>query len=480
MKKIISLALVCVTLLSILFAIPQVQAAEATEEAAEQSLDAVMNCTCTVRHWKSGLYINVPNGKYSQNPYIILWPADYSREQVILPKFYSDGSMRMLFDENTKYCIDIFRGSSKTLRTGMKADSWRVTSSEDLCQLFDPYIVPGKDDIVIFRMKGAPHLALGAKKTSKNAVLQLMKFDENDSRLYFQFCDEDYQTIDLAVEESGSIDGLLKPMPTGISATLSSTSIKSSESVTVKISLDATALADTVNVQIGSVSKSVSPSMNKAGRVGQTASLTFKGSEIGASFGHKVTVTVSNKAGSTSIKLADICVAMSFVKPLKAVKGGKINIVTQGFGESGYYSSKDHLGVDYSGAASYVVSICDGVVVDVYTGYGHGYGNTAVVKCVSPENVEFYVLYGHMKDNSLKVKKGDTVTVGQRLGTMGSTGVSSGAHVHVAVFTGNYKPGKTIPAGYYPGKFSGSSKKYNGFVFYDVVQVINTEGAILK
>ena len=115
---------------------------------------------------------------------------------------------------------------------------------------------------------------------------------------------------------------------------------------------------------------------------------------------------------------------------------------------------------------------------DIYTGNGYGYGNTVVLKH-EYNNVVFYTLYGHMRDRSVKVEKGDTVSAGQILGTMGSTGTSTGDHVHVSVFTGSYKAGSTIPAGYYSGLFSGTSVKYKGFKFYDARQLIKTEGSIL-
>lgn len=471
MKRLISMFLVCVSLLTMLCAANPVAASAATT----QSLDAVKNTQVTIKHVKSGLFINVPYGNYTKNPKIILWPSDFSREQDMVTKFYGDNSMRILFDENTKYCVDIYSPSRK-LRAGLTVDSWKVSPSEDMYQLFVPYIVPGKDDVVIFRMKGNMNLALGAKKTTKNTVLELMPFKESDSRLYFQFCDTKYKTIDLAVKTT--TNATMKPMVNGITATVSSTEIKHSESVTVKVNLDATALADQVTVKIGNVTKSVKPSVI-VNRIGQQASVTFKGSELGSSTGHPVTVTVSNKAGSASVSLAKVKVSMAFVNPLKAINGGKTNIVTQGFGSNAYNPSKDHLGVDYSGAASYVVAICDGTVVDIYTGYGYGYGNTVVLRHVY-EGVEYYTLYGHMANNSLKVKRGDVVTAGQVLGKMGSTGESSGAHVHVSVFTGNYKPGKTIPAGYYPGLFTGTSKKYKDFTFYDARQLIKSGGSILK
>ena len=42
-------------------------------------------------------------------------------------------------------------------------------------------------------------------------------------------------------------------------------------------------------------------------------------------------------------------------------------------------------------------------------------------------------LYGHMLANSRRVKKGDKVSQGQTIGTVGSTGNSTGTHLHFEV-----------------------------------------------
>ena len=45
-------------------------------------------------------------------------------------------------------------------------------------------------------------------------------------------------------------------------------------------------------------------------------------------------------------------------------------------------------------------------------------------------------LYAHMIAGSPTVAVGDTVTVGQTLGLVGSTGASTGAHLHLGISLG--------------------------------------------
>jgi murein DD-endopeptidase MepM/ murein hydrolase activator NlpD len=73
---------------------------------------------------------------------------------------------------------------------------------------------------------------------------------------------------------------------------------------------------------------------------------------------------------------------------------------------------------------------------------GGGYGNYVVID----HGNGYQTLYGHMLNNSILVKAGDKVTQGQRIGTMGSTGRSTGTHCHFEIKTtgGNIDPLKML------------------------------------
>jgi murein DD-endopeptidase MepM/ murein hydrolase activator NlpD len=73
----------------------------------------------------------------------------------------------------------------------------------------------------------------------------------------------------------------------------------------------------------------------------------------------------------------------------------------------------------------------DGVVVEARksTAAGGGFGN--FVSLSHKINGEDYVtVYAHMLDDSIKVTQGQKITAGTPLGKMGSTGMSTGKHLH--------------------------------------------------
>jgi murein DD-endopeptidase MepM/ murein hydrolase activator NlpD len=92
-----------------------------------------------------------------------------------------------------------------------------------------------------------------------------------------------------------------------------------------------------------------------------------------------------------------------------------------------------HNGVDFAGKdGSDVISVAAGVVV--FSATRSGYGKMVEINHGSGYSTR----YGHHKE--LKVKAGDIVRKGQVIGLMGSSGRSTGPHVHFEV----YKNGRTV------------------------------------
>ncbi len=76
-----------------------------------------------------------------------------------------------------------------------------------------------------------------------------------------------------------------------------------------------------------------------------------------------------------------------------------------------------------------IIATAEGtVIVSKMQGNGKGYGNYIVIK-----HSGFYTLYAHL--NSRKVATGQSVKAGAVIGTVGSTGNSTGPHLHFGICT---------------------------------------------
>ncbi|MFF3425627.1 peptidoglycan DD-metalloendopeptidase family protein [Streptomyces sp. NPDC002602] len=112
-----------------------------------------------------------------------------------------------------------------------------------------------------------------------------------------------------------------------------------------------------------------------------------------------------------------------FVAPV----GGGIS--TQYRASGAMWSSGYHTGVDFiASSGTTVKAVGAGTVVSA--GWGGAYGNEVVIRHADGK----YSQYGHM--SSLSVSTGQSVTPGQRIGLSGSTGNSSGPHLHFEIRTG--------------------------------------------
>lgn len=111
----------------------------------------------------------------------------------------------------------------------------------------------------------------------------------------------------------------------------------------------------------------------------------------------------------------------------------------------GSWSSGYHTGVDFSVASGTPVkSIGSGTVVSA--GWGGSYGNEVVVRHADGK----FSQYAHL--SSLSVSAGQTVQGGQQLGLSGSTGNSTGPHLHFEVRTGQGYGSDVDPLAYLRGK----------------------------
>jgi murein DD-endopeptidase MepM/ murein hydrolase activator NlpD len=91
--------------------------------------------------------------------------------------------------------------------------------------------------------------------------------------------------------------------------------------------------------------------------------------------------------------------------------------------------SEFHKGIDFSGPAGTPIKATgDGVVV--FSGWQSGYGNVLILS----HGYGITTLYAH--NSKLLVKKGEKVKKGQVISKMGSTGRSTGTHLHYEVRVG--------------------------------------------
>lgn len=108
-------------------------------------------------------------------------------------------------------------------------------------------------------------------------------------------------------------------------------------------------------------------------------------------------------------------------------KGAKPTSGTCSAGYPSYPSGAKHTGIDIANAeGTPIYAWRSGTVKAI----GAGYGNSITIE---HDDNKSMAIYGHCKDGGVLVKQGDKVTQGQKIGLMGSTGNSTGNHLHFEV-----------------------------------------------
>lgn len=125
--------------------------------------------------------------------------------------------------------------------------------------------------------------------------------------------------------------------------------------------------------------------------------------------------------------------------PHIVIKGTKV-IPSRGDGDfawpavGGYISSKQgqrwgklHKGIDIARPSDRTIKAADNGIIK-YAGWSGGYGNKVVID----HQNGYETVYAHL--SSITVKVGQTVSQGMQLGVMGSTGNSTGLHLHFEIY----------------------------------------------
>jgi murein DD-endopeptidase MepM/ murein hydrolase activator NlpD len=130
--------------------------------------------------------------------------------------------------------------------------------------------------------------------------------------------------------------------------------------------------------------------------------------------------------------------------------------ITQEYGrKDSMYRKGYHSGVDLASSGQSIFAAVSGQVIEARYAPGkgadpNGWGNYVIVRANG-----YDMLYAHM--SSLAVKKGDNVQEGAVLGKIGSTGNSTGPHLHFEVWRGPWTSRNDINPLDFLQQFSGVS-----------------------
>lgn len=150
-------------------------------------------------------------------------------------------------------------------------------------------------------------------------------------------------------------------------------------------------------------------------------------------------ISFNKLTGEGDIFIGDILVVPNGIMPAKPVtSGGSIQVANSFFifPTEGNITQGLHWynAVDVANKCGYpVYAAASGAVQRAQYGWNAGGGN--LITILHSNGVVTY--YGHLM--AISIKPGDTVEVGQRIGLMGNTGISTGCHLHFGV-TGAKNP----------------------------------------
>lgn len=159
----------------------------------------------------------------------------------------------------------------------------------------------------------------------------------------------------------------------------------------------------------------------------EKAEFTDKETCVSELYKKKVVVQVAKRSGSTGVGVKGmnntgnvVNLGISLIRPVQNYK-----VISSRFG---WRSRDNHKGIDIAadkGTAIYAAAA--GTVTVSQYGYGGGYGNYIIIS----HGNGVQTLYGHCSE--LCVSQGQYVSQGQLIAKVGSTGISTGNHLHLEI-----------------------------------------------
>ena len=127
---------------------------------------------------------------------------------------------------------------------------------------------------------------------------------------------------------------------------------------------------------------------------------------------------------------------LASIPAIQPVSNKQLNRIASGFGmriDPVYGTSKMHKGLDFAAPQGTPIYATGNGTITFADGTAGGFGNHVVIN----HGYGYETLYGHMV--KIKVHSGQTVTRGEIIGWVGSTGKSTGPHCHYEVWKNNNK-----------------------------------------
>ncbi|WP_455356525.1 M23 family metallopeptidase [Streptomyces sp. SYSU K217416] len=238
--------------------------------------------------------------------------------------------------------------------------------------------------------------------------------------------------------KSANIAGIATLATAGVVGTLSSPAFAAAEPAAATVEdtgLNAIVVADTLADQIDAQAQAQQQAAEAAAAKAKAEAEAKKRAEE-AKRKAEAKAKAEREAKERAAREAERKRLNSYVSP---IAGSYVSTSYQAGGAA--WSSGSHTGVDFHAASGTTVrAVGMGTVVEA--GWGGAYGNNVVIKM----NDGTYTQYGHL--SSLSVSVGESVTPGQQIGLSGSTGNSSGPHLHFEARTSAEYGSDIDPVGY--------------------------------